>query len=39
MKAVQGRVLVVERDLFRRSDQDPKNFVDQTRVKITRDVK
>jgi hypothetical protein len=38
-KAVQGRVLVVERDLFRRSDQDSKNFVDQTRVTITRDVK
>jgi hypothetical protein len=38
-KAVQGRAVVVERDLFRRSDQDPKNFVDQTRVKITREVK
>ena len=38
-KAVQGRVLVVERDLFRRSDQDSKNFVDQTRVTITREVK
>jgi hypothetical protein len=38
-KAVQGRILVVERDLFRRSDQDSKNFVDQTRVTITRDVK
>jgi hypothetical protein len=37
-KAVQGRVVVVERDLFRRSDQDSKNFVDQTRVKITREV-
>jgi hypothetical protein len=38
-KAIQGRVLVVERDLFRRSDQDSKNFVDQTRVTITREVK
>jgi hypothetical protein len=38
-KAIQGRVVIVERDLFRRSDQDPKNFVDQTRVKITREVK
>jgi hypothetical protein len=35
-KAVSGRVLVVERDLYRRSDQDSRNFVDQTRVKITR---
>jgi len=39
IKAVQGRVLVVQRDLFRRSDQESKNFVDQTRVKITREVK
>jgi hypothetical protein len=38
-KTVQGRILVVERDLFRRPDQDSKNFVDQTRVKITREVK
>jgi hypothetical protein len=38
-KAVQGRVLVVERDLFRRVDQDARNFVDQTQVKITREVK
>jgi hypothetical protein len=38
-KAVRGRTLVVERDLFRRPDQDTKNFVDQTRVKITREVK
>jgi len=37
-KAVRGRVLVVERDLFRRPDQDAKNFVDQTQVKITREV-
>jgi hypothetical protein len=35
-KVIQGRVLIVERDLFRRVDQDNKNFVDQTRVKITR---
>jgi hypothetical protein len=35
-KVIQGRVLVVERDLFRRIDQDNKNFVDQTQVKITR---
>jgi hypothetical protein len=38
-KVVQGRVLVVERDLFRRIDQDARNFVDQTQVKITREVK
>jgi len=38
-KAVRGRILVVERDLFRRSDQDSRNFVDQTRVLITREVK
>lgn len=38
-KAVHGRVLVVERDLFRRADQDARNFVDQTQVKITREVK
>ncbi|HTO66963.1 MAG TPA: hypothetical protein VMM15_37575 [Bradyrhizobium sp.] len=38
-KAVPGRVLVVERDLFRRPDQDVKNFVDQTQVKITREPK
>jgi hypothetical protein len=25
--------------LFRRPDQDSKNFVDQTRVKITREAK
>lgn len=34
-KAVQGRLLTVQRDLYRRPDQDPKNFVDQTQVKIT----
>lgn len=34
-KAVQGRLLTVQRDLYRRPDQDPKNFVDQTRVKIS----
>ena len=38
-KAVRGRVLVVERDLFRRPDQDARTFVDQTQVKITRDTK
>jgi hypothetical protein len=38
-KAVQGRVLVVERDLFRRPDQDARNFVDETQVKITSEVK
>ena len=38
-KIVEGRILVVERDLFRRSDQDIKNFVDQTQVKIVREVK
>lgn len=37
-KAVRGRVLVVERDLYRRPGQDAKSFVDQTRVKITREV-
>jgi hypothetical protein len=36
-KAVRGRTLVVERDLFRRSDQDVKNFVDQTQVTIARE--
>jgi hypothetical protein len=36
-KAVRGRVVVVERDLFRRSGQDSRNFVDQTQVKITRE--
>ena len=34
-KSVQGRFLTVERDLYRRSDQEPKNFVDQTQVKIS----
>lgn len=34
-KAIQGRRLTVQRDLYRRLDQDPKNFVDQTQVKIT----
>jgi hypothetical protein len=38
-KAVRGRVIVVERDLFRRSGQDSRNFVDQSRVKITREEK
>jgi hypothetical protein len=35
-KIVQGRMLVVERDLFRRPDQDARDFVDQTQVKISR---
>jgi hypothetical protein len=36
-KTLQGRVLVVERDLFRRSDQGRKDFVNRTQVSITRD--
>ena len=31
-KTVSGRSLIVERNLFRRSDQDIKNFVDETRI-------
>jgi hypothetical protein len=38
-KADRGRTIVVDRDLFRRPDQDPKNFVDQTRVTIARESK
>lgn len=38
-KVVEGRILVVERHLFRRPDQDVKNFVDQTNVRIMREVK
>jgi hypothetical protein len=33
-KTIGGRSLVVERNLFRRSDQDIKNFVDETRISI-----
>lgn len=33
-KTIGGRSLVVERDLFRRSDQDIKNFVDETRISV-----
>ncbi|SIN94226.1 hypothetical protein SAMN05443247_00888 [Bradyrhizobium erythrophlei] len=36
-KALRGRVLMVERDLFRRPDQGSKDFVNSTRVSITRD--
>ncbi|WP_315836269.1 hypothetical protein [Bradyrhizobium prioriisuperbiae] len=35
-KTISGRALVVERNLFRRSDQDEKNFVDETRISILR---
>ncbi|CAL75586.1 hypothetical protein BRADO1709 [Bradyrhizobium sp. ORS 278] len=35
-KAVPGRTLTVERELFRRPDQDAKSFVDQTLVRITK---
>ena len=35
-KTVSGRSLVVERNLFRRSDQDTRNFVDETRIRILR---
>jgi hypothetical protein len=38
-KAVRGRVVFVERELFRRAGQDARNFVDRTRVKIIREVK
>ncbi len=34
-KTISGRTLVVERKLFRRSDQDLKSFVDETRISIT----
>ena len=36
-KTLQGRMLVVERDLFRRPDQGRKDFVNRTQVTITRD--
>ncbi|MEH2535605.1 hypothetical protein V1277_005096 [Bradyrhizobium sp. AZCC 1588] len=35
-KTISGRSLVVERNLFRRSDQDSKNFVDESRISILR---
>ncbi|MGJ4891763.1 hypothetical protein ACQR1Y_26485 [Bradyrhizobium sp. HKCCYLRH3099] len=35
-KAIPGRMLTVERELFRKPDQDIKNFVDQTMVQITK---
>lgn len=35
-KTVGGRALVVERNLFRRPDQDAKSFVDETRISILR---
>jgi hypothetical protein len=35
-KTINGRSLVVERNLFRRPDQDIKNFVDETRISIRR---
>jgi hypothetical protein len=35
-KTISGRSLVVERNLFRRPDQDAKNFVDETRISILR---
>ncbi|WP_249135520.1 hypothetical protein [Bradyrhizobium sp. AUGA SZCCT0222] len=35
-KTVSGRSLTVERNLFRRPDQDIKNFVDDTRISILR---
>jgi hypothetical protein len=36
-KTLQGRALIVERDLFRRSGEKGGDFVNQTRVSITRD--
>ena len=35
-KTVDGRALVVERNLFRQAGQDEKSFSDETRVKILR---
>ena len=35
-KTVSGRSLIVERNLFRRADQDIKSFVDETRISILR---
>jgi hypothetical protein len=33
-KTISGRSLIVERNLFRRPDQDSKSFVDETRISI-----
>jgi hypothetical protein len=33
-KTISGRSLVVDRNLFRRPDQDSKSFVDETRISI-----
>ncbi|CCD93046.1 conserved exported hypothetical protein [Bradyrhizobium sp. ORS 375] len=35
-KNIPGRMLTVERELFRKPDQDIKSFVDQTLVRITK---
>lgn len=35
-KTVAGRAIVVQRNLFRRADQDEKSFVNETRVSIMR---
>lgn len=35
-KTAQNRSIVVERSLFRRADQDAKNFVDETRMTISK---
>jgi hypothetical protein len=35
-KTMQGRSLVIERNLYRKSGQDEKSFVDETRVTILR---
>jgi hypothetical protein len=36
-KVLQGRLLVIERDLFRRPDQGRKDFVNRTQVTIMRE--
>jgi hypothetical protein len=36
VKTLQGRSITVERELFRRPDQDMKTFVDETRILIRR---
>lgn len=35
-KTIDGRALVIERNLFRQAGQDERNFVDETRVTILR---
>ena len=35
-KTVSGRTIVVQRSLFRRANQDEKDFVNETRVRILR---